>query len=180
MGTNPIDFSLSCENEWLCMLITRLYGFKTADTQIGRFGSAKALIVRRFDRLLRNNGKNLFRLPTEELCQALGIPSVNKYEADGGPGIASIMNLLRMSSQSDLDQETFFKTQILFWLLEATDSHAKNFSVFLEKGGGFHLTPLYDIMSTAPLTASGVVSPRRIKMAMGLLGKKQTLPLFRH
>ncbi len=175
MGTNPIDFSLSCENEWLCMLITRLYGFKTADTQIGRFGSAKALIVRRFDRLLRNNGKKLFRLPTEELCQALGIPSVNKYEADGGPGIASIMNLLRMSSQSDLDQETFFKTQILFWLLEATDSHAKNFS-----GGGFHLTPLYDIMSTAPLTASGVVSPRRIKMAMGLLGKKQTLPLFRH
>lgn len=71
MGTNPIDFSLSCENEWLCMLITRLYGFKTADTQIGRFGSAKALIVRRFDRLLRNNGKKLFRLPTEELCQAL-------------------------------------------------------------------------------------------------------------
>lgn len=180
MGADPIDFSLSCENEWLCMLITRLYGFKTADTQIGRFGSAKALIVRRFDRLLRNDGKKLFRLPTEDLCQALGIPSVNKYEADGGPGIASIMNLLRMSSQSDLDQETFFKTQILFWLLEATDSHAKNFSVFLEKGGGFHLTPLYDIMSTAPLTASGVVSPRRIKMAMGLLGKKQTLPLFRH
>ena len=180
MGANPIDFSLSCENEWLCMLITRLYGFKTADTQIGRFGSSKALIVRRFDRLLSNDGKKLFRLPTEDFCQALGIPSVNKYEADGGPGIASIMNLLRMSSQSDLDQETFFKTQILFWLLEATDGHAKNFSVFLEKGGGFHLTPLYDIMSTAPLTASGVVSPRRIKMAMGLLGKKQTLPLFRH
>lgn len=173
MGANPIDFSLSCENEWLCMLITRLYGFKTADTQIGRFGSAKALIVRRFDRLLSNDGKKLFRLPTEDLCQALGIPSVNKYEADGGPGIASIMNLLRMSSQSDLDQETFFKTQILFWLLEATDGHAKNFSVFLEKGGGFHLTPLYDIMSTAPLTASGVVSPRRIKMAMGLLGKNK-------
>ena len=173
MGANPIDFSLSCENEWLCMLITRLYGFKTADTQIGRFGSAKALIVRRFDRLLSNDGKKLFRLPTEDFCQALGIPSVNKYEADGGPGIASIMNLLRMSSQSDLDQETFFKTQILFWLLEATDGHAKNFSVFLEKGGGFHLTPLYDIMSTAPLTASGVVSPRRIKMAMGLLGKNK-------
>ncbi len=173
MGADPIDFSLSCENEWLCMLITRLYGFKTADTQIGRFGSAKALIVRRFDRLLRNDGKKLFRLPTEDLCQALGIPSVNKYEADGGPGIASIMNLLRMSSQSDLDQETFFKTQILFWVLEATDGHAKNFSVFLEKGGGFHLTPLYDIMSTAPLTASGVVSPRRIKMAIGLLGKNK-------
>ena len=53
------------------------------------------------------------------------------------------------------------------------DGHAKNFSVFLEKGGGFHLTPLYDIMSTAPLTASGVVSPRRIKMAIGLLGKNK-------
>ena len=33
-------------------------------------------------------------------------------------------------------------------------------------------------MSTAPLTASGVVSPRRIKMAMGLLGKNKHYRFF--
>lgn len=178
MGANPIDFSLSCENEWLCMLITRLYGFDTAETQIGCFKASKALVVRRFDRRLSADGKTLFRLPSEDLCQALGIPPANKYEADGGPGIASILNLLRKSSIADHDQATFFKTQILFWLLEATDGHAKNFSVFLEKGGGFHLTPLYDIMSTAPLTATGAVSSRRIKMAMGLLGKNKHYRFF--
>ena len=88
------------------------------------------------------------------------------------------MNLLQYSSRTAADRETFFKTQILFWLLQATDGHAKNFSVFLEKGGGFHLTPLYDIMSTAPLTATGAVSPRRIKMAMGLLGKNKHYRFF--
>ncbi len=177
-GNPPVDFSLSCENEWLCLLVTRLYGFAAAAAELRHFGTETVLIVERFDRQTANDGMSQLRLPTEDCCQALGVPAAFKYESDGGPGISTIMNLLRYSSRTAADRETFFKTQILFWLLQATDGHAKNFSVFLEKGGGFHLTPLYDIMSTAPLTATGVVSPRRIKMAMGLLGKNKHYRFF--
>lgn len=177
-GNPPVDFSLSCENEWLCLLASRLYGFSTAAAELRRFGTETVLIVERFDRQTADDKISQLRLPTEDCCQALGVPAVFKYESDGGPGISAIMNLLQYSSRTAADRETFFKTQILFWLLQATDGHAKNFSVFLEKGGGFHLTPLYDIMSTAPLTATGAVSPRRIKMAMGLLGKNKHYRFF--
>ena len=176
-GNPPVDFSLSCENEWLCLLVTRLYGFSTAAAELRHFGSGTVLVVTRFGRQATGDG-SLLQLPTEDCCQALEIPAAFKYESDGGPGIASVMNLLRFSSRAATDRETFFKAQILFWLLQATDGHAKNFSVFLEKGGGFHLTPLYDILSTAPLTATGAVSPRRIKMAMGLLGKNKHYRFF--
>lgn len=172
-GLNPIDLSLSCENEWLCLLLARLYGFDAAKAEVRRFSGAKALVVQRFDRRWSDDGRQLFRLPAEDLCQALGVSSLTKYEADGGPGIADIMALLQLSETPDADRETFFRSQVLFWLLQATDGHAKNFSVFLLPGGGFRLTPLYDILSTAPLIASGALSERRVKMAMGLLGKNK-------
>ena len=172
-GPTPIDLRLSCENEWLCLLITRLFGFEAAEANVRHFGGAKALVVRRFDRRWSDDGQRLFRLPTEDLCQALGVSPGLKYEADGGPGISAIMALLQLSETPDADRETFFRSQVLFWLLQATDGHAKNFSVFLLSGGGFRLTPLYDILSTAPLTASGSLAERRVKMAMGLLGKNK-------
>ena len=40
------------------------------------------------------------------------------------------------------------KAQVIFWLIGATDGHAKNFSLFIEPQGRFRLTPLYDILST--------------------------------
>ncbi len=42
------------------------------------------------------------------------------------------------------------KAQILFWLIGATDGHAKNFSVFLGPGGSYRLTPLYDVLTAQP------------------------------
>lgn len=172
-GPNPVDLRLSCENEWLCLRISRLFGFEAAEADVRHFDGAKALVVRRFDRRWSDDGRWLFRLPTEDLCQALGVSPGLKYEADGGPGIAAIMALLQLSETPDADRETFFRSQVLFWLLQATDGHAKNFSVFLLPGGGFRLAPLYDILSTAPLTASGALAERRVKMAMGLIGKNK-------
>ncbi|UMX92505.1 HipA domain-containing protein [Escherichia coli] len=38
------------------------------------------------------------------------------------------------------------KFQVFQWLIGATDGHAKNFSVFIQAGGGYRLTPFYDII----------------------------------
>jgi serine/threonine-protein kinase HipA len=63
--------------------------------------------------------------------------------------------------------------QLAFWLLAAIDGHAKNFSVFLLPGGGYHLTPLYDVMSAWPIMDSGPHSLqyRKTKQAMAVRSK---------
>ena len=74
-----------------------------------------------------------------------------------------------------MDRETFFTTQILFWLLAAPDGHAKNFSVFIERGGRFRLAPLYDIMSAYPVLGhgTGLIAPERLRLAMAFTGKNR-------
>lgn len=61
---------------------------------------------------LKNNTK-LLRLPQEDMCQAFGLPSSIKYEADGGPSIKTIMDRLMGSSQSLKDRDAFIRFQVL-------------------------------------------------------------------
>jgi serine/threonine-protein kinase HipA len=96
-----------------------------------------------------------------------------KYESDGGPGIAAGMKLLLGSQQAIADRETFFRSQILFWLLAAIDGHAKNFSLFLEPGSAYRLAPLYDILSAYPLMTPSGIAPQKAKMAMAVRGKNR-------
>jgi serine/threonine-protein kinase HipA len=170
-----IDISTSVENEWLCSQIMRTYGVAVADCQIGHFGNQKTLIVERFDRKLSSDGSWIMRLPQEDMCQANGISSSRKYESDGGPGIETIMNTLSYSITPEEDRLSFFKSQILMWLLCCPDGHAKNFSIFLLPHGQFRATPLYDIISAYPLLGEGSnqIHPKKIKMAMAVSGKNR-------
>ena len=127
--------------------------------------------MERFDRKLSSDGSWLMRLPQEDTCQALGISPNLKYQADGGPGIENIMRLLLGSAEPAKDRDIFFSSQVLFWLLAAIDGHAKNFSLHIEAGGKYRLTPLYDIMSAHPLIANKQLQAKKIKMAMALKGK---------
>jgi serine/threonine-protein kinase HipA len=61
--------------------------------------------------------------------------------------MAEIMKVLLGAKEANADREQFFRSQILFWLLAATDGHAKNFSIHLETCGSHSLTPLYDVIS---------------------------------
>ncbi|MFS2222806.1 type II toxin-antitoxin system HipA family toxin [Pantoea sp. B65] len=173
IATNGIDLSESVENEWLCSKIVAAYGLTVANTQIGYFGGQKALIVERFDRRWASNHQWLMRLPTEDFCQSLGVAPALKYESDGGPGVASSMDLLLGSQQPFQDRETFFKSQILFWMLAAIDGHAKNFSVFIEPNSAYRMTPLYDVMSAFPLMHPQGIPAKKAKMAMALSGRNR-------
>ncbi|HUH39308.1 MAG TPA: HipA domain-containing protein, partial [Castellaniella sp.] len=64
--------------------------------------------------------------------------------------------------------------QVLFWMLRATDGHAKNFSIFLRTRGAYELTPLYDVLSAYPVIGTGAnqLSPFKAKMAMAVRSKK--------
>jgi serine/threonine-protein kinase HipA len=152
------------------MQIAGAFGLPVANTEVVQFDDQKAIAVERFDRKWLSN-QRLVRLPQEDMCQVLGIAPALKYEADGGPSIKQIMDVLRGSQQAQKDREVFFKAQILFWLLAAPDGHGKNFSLFIEANNGYRLTPLYDILSAYPLMGGQGLQPQKIKMAMALQGK---------
>lgn len=167
-----IDMADSVENEYLCMMIVREFGLDVPDCSIVKVGDIKALAVTRFDRKLSSDGQWIMRLPQEDFCQTLNIPSAKKYESHGGPGIEHIMPYLLGSMNSEQDRYNFMKSQVLFWLLAATDGHAKNFSLFIEAGGGYRLTPFYDIISMYPVIGGKGLNIRDAKLAMGLKATK--------
>lgn len=173
IGEGQIDFSTSVENEWLCGRLLGAYGLPMASTEMAHFDGERCLIVQRFDRRLHATGAYWLRLPTEDCCQATSTPAANKYENNGGPGMAAIAALLAQSSERS-DLTTFFKAQVLFWMLRAIDGHAKNFSLFLNPGDRFQLTPLYDVLSAWPVIgrSSGQWPQQKLKMAMAWFGEK--------
>lgn len=175
VGNAQVDLSTSVENEWLCLRLLRAFGFAAAHAEIAQFEDQRVLAVERFDRKLAQDGAWWLRLPQEDMCQARGTPPGQKYESDGGPGIRTIMQLLLGAREARADRHTFFKAQLLNWMLCAPDGHAKNFSVFIEAGGRYSLTPLYDVISAYPVRGRGArqLAPEKIKMAMAVSGKNR-------
>lgn len=171
VGNVRADMSDSVENEWLCLRLMAAFGIPVAEAAMAHFEGQPALVVSRFDRRLARDGRWWMRLPQEDMCQAFGLPPSRRYESDGGPGIVRIMELLRVSEEP-ADRATFFKSQILFWMLAATDGHAKNFSIHHEAGGRFRMTPLYDVLSVHPIMGRGTnrLDPQRAELAMAVAG----------
>jgi serine/threonine-protein kinase HipA len=162
---NGVDLTHSVENEYFCLKTLAALGIEAAEPQIMTFGKRSVLVIERFDRRWTAD-KRLLRLPQEDCCQALSVSPTQKYQSDGGPGIVPILQLLRGSDDPLGDQRAFLKANIVFWLLGATDGHAKNFSVFLRPGGGFQLTPLYDVISAQPSVDSKHVLWKNFRLAM--------------
>lgn len=172
VGNTEIDLTTSIENEWLCSRLLKEFGLPVADCEIAQFGAVKALVVTRFDRRLHESRKYWLRLPQEDFCQAMGMSPATKYEADGGPGLLQLATVLQASEARDADLATLLRAQLLFWMLAATDGHAKNFSIRLLPRGHFQLSPLYDVISAWPIvgTKSNQLHEKKLKLAMALHG----------
>ncbi|WP_412515160.1 type II toxin-antitoxin system HipA family toxin [Vibrio cyclitrophicus] len=162
----------SVENEYLCIELARALGFAVPNVNIIQTDNIKALAVERFDRRWTKDRAGLLRLPQEDICQVFGMPSSIKYESQGGPSIAQIMELLMGSSNALEDRYNFMRFQVFQWLIGATDGHAKNFSIYIDKGGSYRLTPFYDILSAYPLLGGKGLNIRKLKLAMGLKATK--------
>ncbi len=175
VGREQVDLSASVENEWLCSRIVEATGIPVAPCEMSRFEDQRVLIVKRFDRQWSEDKSWLLRLPQEDMCQALAAPIGKKYEADGAPGISEILQFLLGSRHSHSDRRVFLKAQILFWMMCAIDGHARNFSIFIGKGGEFSLAPLYDVLSAYPVLGheKNKLAPERLKMAMSVRGRSK-------
>lgn len=164
---NGIDLSNSVENEYLCLKLLEAFGVPAARAEIADFGERRTLIVERFDRLWARDGR-LLRLPQEDICQALSVPPTRKYQSEGGPGVVEIVEVLKGSDTPEDDIAVFLRACIVFWLIGATDGHAKNFSIFLGPGGRFRMAPLYDVLTAQPSLDAGQIPRKKFKLAMSV------------
>jgi serine/threonine-protein kinase HipA len=187
VGNLRADMSDSVENEWLCAQLMQELGFPVARTEIARFERQRVLVVERFDRRWQGVAAGaheapgfkpprrawIARLPQEDFCQALGVAPQHKYEPDGGPGIDDCLRVLAASDEAEADRSRFALAHLAFWLLAATDGHAKNFSLHHQRGGRFGLTPLYDVLSAWPIIGDGAqqLPYEKARLAMALRGR---------
>jgi hypothetical protein len=63
---------------------------------------------------------------------------------------AQILRELAGCADADVDRLALQLAQLAFWLMAATDGHAKNFSFFLQREDAYAMTPLYDVISVWP------------------------------
>jgi serine/threonine-protein kinase HipA len=185
VGGRRLDLTHSVYNEWLCAQLLREMGLPVAVTDIATFGDETVLAVERFDRQWMegpNAGSRwIARIPQEDFCQVLGMSSHDKYESQRGPGTSQCLQVLRSSRTPSTDIRHFLCAQLAFWLLAATDGHAKNFSIFLLPGGGYRMTPLYDVISVWPVIGNGpnLVAWQEAKFAMAVRSKNVHYELAR-
>jgi len=160
-------FDGHAENEHICLMLARKLGLPVAETKVMRFEEEIAIAVERYDRQFSAN--EIVRVHQEDVCQALGIMPTKKYQNEGGPSPADIVELLRTySTDREDDVDTFVEALGFSWLIAGTDAHAKNYSLLLDSGPHVRLAPLYDIASILPYDQ---VDMHKIKLAMKVGGE---------
>ncbi|MCK5745980.1 MAG: type II toxin-antitoxin system HipA family toxin [Oricola sp.] len=161
------EFDGHAENEHFCLSLARRLDLPTASSSVMRFDDEIAIVIERYDRQKTNKG--VIRVHQEDVCQALGLPPTKKYQNEGGPGVAELIELLgETSTAADEDINTVIKAMALNWIIAGTDAHAKNYSVLIGAAGRARLAPLYDIASALPYDDFDF---QKLKLAMKIGGE---------
>ncbi len=160
----------SIENELFCLALAQKIGIPVPEFELLKL-DRKYLVIKRYDRAEKNG--NVVRLHQEDLCQAMGIPSENKYQKDGGPSFKDLFEVIRKhSSQPALDIRNAVRMAIFNYVIGNADAHGKNFSFLIGKDA-VKLAPFYDLLSTA------VYPNLSQKMAMKIGNKYEPNDVFR-
>jgi serine/threonine-protein kinase HipA len=161
-------------NELYCLALAQKVGLSVPACEILRLESEadkKYLLIKRYDRKKEND--KIIRLHQEDLCQAIGVPSENKYQKDGGPSFKDLFSIIRnYSYQPVLDIRNAIRIAIFNYIIGNADAHGKNFSFLFEKNS-IKLAPFYDLLSTE------IYPSLSTKMAMKIGGKYNPDDVFR-
>ena len=108
----------SVENELFCMQLAKRIGLDVSETSKGSTGATDYLLVKRYDRILRDNG-TILRIHQEDFCQALSVPPELKYEEEGGPSIARSQQLIHERTMRPAAERRSFLRMLIFiiWLV---------------------------------------------------------------
>ena len=136
------------QNEHFCMRLADVVQLTVPKSSIWKGKNHIAYIVERYDRIKDRDGM-IERVHQEDLCQVLGCMPDQKYENEGGPGLAECCQILDMySSQPILDKQALVKWVIFNYFIGNADAHGKNLSLIRGIDGSIRLAPFYDLIST--------------------------------
>lgn len=158
-------------NEYLCMRAVDRLGLPASVSSYMDFGGVNAVVSRRWDRdvveepIGNHRPLKVHRIHQEDLCQAMGIMSADKYQSDGGPGAVSIVKFMRDNGCAESSVDLFYSALIVNYLLCGTDAHAKNYAMLEREDRRPTLAPLYDVASMYPYEGY-IHGARKLKMAM--------------
>ncbi|MFS6529527.1 type II toxin-antitoxin system HipA family toxin [Microbacterium aurugineum] len=134
--------------EYVTMRAARALDLRVARVEILDFAGVRAFVTTRFDRRLPAEGA-VARIHQEDFCQALGVYPSRKYEEDGGPTMADMVQLVDRASSPFYRGKDHVELADLFvfnLLVAGVDAHAKNHSM-LHVGNATRLAPAYDLIS---------------------------------
>ncbi len=172
------------ENEHFCLRLAERLGLSACRSEIVRIHDKPNIVVWRYDRQRRRGarvleltetGGSVVRIHQEDMCQALGVEPVRKYQEDGGPGMKAIMALLSGSGRPTADRRRFMAACLYNFIILGTDAHAKNYSVLIDHSH-YRLAPLYDINSVLPYE-SRLDGSRKLAMSVGGQNKWRAIAL---
>jgi serine/threonine-protein kinase HipA len=137
-------------NEYVCLKTIEHLDLPVSYSQFDVFDGLPALVSKRWDRKYikdKDGRRQILRIHQEDLCQATGHPTAEKYQAEGGPGPIEIIRCLRNNGLDESSIALFYIALILNFLMAGTDAHAKNYAIVEAVGKAPKLAPLYDVAS---------------------------------
>jgi serine/threonine-protein kinase HipA len=153
-------------NEAYCLAFARAMGIDAANATPHRVGNREFLLVERYDRRVEDD--NILRLHQEDFCQALGVPTQRKYQAEGGPSLADCFGLLRTATAVPAREIIKLLDDVaVSFLVGNHDAHGKNYSLlYLPESADAVLAPVYDVLSTFAYHRKHNLS-RKMAMSIG-------------
>jgi len=140
-------YSHLTENETFVTLLAKAVGLPVVDICLRQTNKARVAVITRYDRIL-SQGRYI-RLHQEDFCQALGIPSSNKYEKEGGPSLRQCADIIRRNTSFPLvDLKRLLQWPLFNLLVGNADAHGKNLSLLYDANGSPGLAPFYDLVCT--------------------------------
>lgn len=142
------DFAHLSVNEAFVTELGAASGLPVVESSLFEATDPPCLLVRRFDRASRPGAWPVARLHQEDLCQALGLPPARKYQAEGGPSLANLVDIVRRSSSLPLvDVQAVLDWTVFNVVAGNADAHGKNVA-FVRRLEGVRLAPFHDLVST--------------------------------
>lgn len=146
---DPPEFPGLVASEGFAQRAAALAGLPAAEGRLDSFGGRTVLVVRRFDREVRDGRR--VRKHQEDGCQALGVdPSgVGKYQAlDGSASYRALAGVLIAHARTPLDELRRLGAMMTFTVaIGNTDAHLRNHA-FLHDMDALTLAPIYDAAPT--------------------------------
>ncbi|GAB6011636.1 HipA domain-containing protein [Viscerimonas tarda] len=151
------------ELEDVTMHLAAIAKIQTVPHTLIRFGDGElCYITKRIDR--GNKGE---KFPMEDMCQLSERLTEYKYKGSYEQ-IAKL--ILKYAYTPKLDAINFWEQALFCWITGNADMHLKNFSLYSFRKGTYHLTPAYDMLSTAL-----VMPADKEELALTLNGKKRKI-----